>query len=207
MHKKRLRGLLGWTVVLTVVLCSGSCELDWDVTPPFALFGSMGNITKKGEIKNNQLFSYAICIQPFNSLLTDVRMNISVPQEVDVIWKRSFALPRDKELLKQEPQPWKGGRGLSWEGNIEPKKRTWLDSLLGRDKYYERQQCLQLSLRSKTDWERWSSPIKAHVELYYEGDLYTRDMEWSAKGYEDSCWRGKNADYYNRWCVKPENDK
>jgi hypothetical protein len=92
--------------------------------------------------------------------------------------KMGFSIPQEVEL-------WKGN--LNWEGDMNAKS----------------EKMLIVDLTSKTDWTEWSSPIKAHVELYYEGRLYTRHMEWSSKGYVDTCWQGGEiAAYANRWCVK-----
>ncbi len=91
--------------------------------------------------------------------------------------KMKISLPPEVILKRGNP---------IWEGNLEPKNKAKIN----------------IGLTSKTDWSGWTSPIEAHVEFYYEGEKYTRNMTWSAKGYEDTCWQGKNADYYNRWCIK-----
>ncbi len=75
---------------------------------------------------------------------------------------------------------------LSWEGDLNPKS----------------EKDLNVRLSSEKDWKYWSSPIKGYVEFIYKGEKDTREVEWSSKGYKDSCWRGeKFADFANRWCL------
>jgi hypothetical protein len=157
--------LTGWIIMFNLTVLNISCVNSSVSDPPFSLRGiSVGNTTKKGPVIKDQRFDVDILMRAWNDPLTGIKMEFSIPQEVEI---------------------WKGN--LSWEGDMNPKS----------------EKMLIVDLTSKTDWTEWSSPIKAHVELYYEGKLYTRDMEWSSKGYVDTCWQGGEiAAYANRWCRK-----
>ena len=63
--------------------------------------------------------------------------------------------------------------GLSWSGNLDK----------------DSEECLNVWMKSKTDWKEWSEPIKAHVEFIFTFYKATRELSWSHKGMEDSDWK------------------
>lgn len=64
---------------------------------------------------------------------------------------------------------------LIWQGDLNPNSEKYTG----------------VSLSSTTDWSKWSSSVKAHIEVEYEGIKYHKDMQWSQKGYENTCWRSE----------------
>lgn len=157
-------------VFLAVLLASESNS--WD--PPFGITISMG--AKDNKIINNQVFSVHICLEAWDGDITDLEMSIQPPFEVEKLSGES-----------------------SWKGELTPKKEKSLYSkfltLLGISQQEKNpttpyKKCIVPLLKAKKDIEKWSSPIHGHLELFYEGDKFTRDIMWSATGFNDTGWIG-----------------
>ena len=80
--------------------------------------------------------------------------------------KMEVSLPPEVILFKE-------GSSLSWSGDLDKKS----------------EECFGVDMRSETDWEEWSKPIKANVEFIHTFFKVTKELSWSHKGMEDSDWK------------------
>jgi len=70
-------------------------------------------------------------------------------------------LPAEIEELKGE---------TSWKGFLDP----------------NHEHCLRISMKSRTEMEQWNQPIHANMQFMHKGMDFTRDVNWSQKGFEDT---------------------
>ncbi len=172
--------------ILLLFLASSivSCiDTTRDVTPPFtAGFGPSG-VLYKGPVGAGGHLGLTVAFEA-DYYLDDIEVKIVLPPEVDVEKippERRNKYSIDDLALREN---------LKWTGNMKPRTgKKWLDILV----------------KSKTDWTKWSRPIEVHISFNAKGanknapwpdGHYSKTVTWSHEGYKDPGWTGPNNKTY-----------
>lgn len=58
--------------------------------------------------------------------------------------------------------------------------------------YPDREACIDVDLKSKTEMAQWSQSISARMEFSHEGTVYTREVRWNHQGMKDTLFVPKS---------------
>ncbi|MHB8883401.1 MAG: hypothetical protein ACYC69_18075 [Thermodesulfovibrionales bacterium] len=175
--------ILRLSILLMVSMVVSCIDTTRDVTPPFtAGFGPSG-VLYEGPIGAGGRFGLTVVFET-DSYLDDIKVEIVLPPEVEVEKippERRNKYSLDDLTLREN---------LMWTGSMKTRtEKKWLDILV----------------KSKTDWTKWSRPIEVYIGVNARGadknapwpdGHYSKTITWSHKGYKDSDWTGPDNKSY-----------
>ncbi len=151
-------------------------------TPPFYVEAGLSGITGEEPIEAGKTFGIDVSFEPNDYYFDDIKLSFTIPPEVEVkqypekILKR---IPADEIILM---------RTLKWNGNMKPWQKKDLD----------------IRFISKTDWTKWSHPIKIDISLdarekskkqIWPDGHYKRTISFSNTAFSGTDWYGPGKMY------------